>query len=214
MQQNNVGFHWIIMADIIDSGLMDGVLLQSQFKECVEKANEKFAKKILSTLTITLGDEFQGIIKSLADGINIVLFMEEYALKQGYDFRLRYVINYGKIDTPINAEIAYGMLGEGLSTAREQLNSLKKTELRFWFHTHIKAKTEALIHAFTLYDAIVSKWTSPADKQLASAFIKDNDYKIVAEKLEKDRSQIWRRKNSLEISSYFAIKNLINYIAK
>jgi hypothetical protein len=104
------------------------------------------------------------------------------------------------------------MLGEGLSTARELINKLKNTDNRFYFETGNSKKYLALVSAFIVYENIVDKWKSADDKALASLFIKYNDYKVVAEKLGKPRPQIWKRRHSLEINSYFGIKNVLNYI--
>jgi SatD family (SatD) len=204
--------NWIIMADIIDSSQMEAVLLQNQFKNCIEITNKKFKKNMVSPLTITLGDEFQGVAKSLKNCINIIFFIEEFIAQKTFDFQLRYVINYGEIATPINTEIAYSMLGEGLTKAREIINNLKKSDRRFYFEVGKPKKNLALNSAFEIFENIVTKWNNADDKMMATQFIKYKDYKIIAEKLGKPRSQIWKRKHSLEIKSYFAIKNVINYI--
>jgi hypothetical protein len=204
--------YWIIMADIIDSGQNEAVLMQNQFKECVEIVNKKYHKMLVSPLTITLGDEFQGLLNSLSSCVKTSIFMEELIVEKGYNFTLRYVVNYGKIDTPINHEIAYGMLGEGLTNARELLNSLKKTDRRFNFELGKPKKTDAINNAFEIFESLTAKWKTNDDKEMASLFIKYSDYKIIAEKLDKPRSQIWKRRHSLEINSYFAIKKLLYYL--
>ena len=104
------------------------------------------------------------------------------------------------------------MLGDGLTTARELLNSLKKTDRRFNFTTDKLKKSDAINDAFEIFGGLTSKWKSDDDKTMATLFIKYNDYKIIAEKLGKPRSQIWKRKHSLEINSYFALKKVLNYI--
>jgi cellobiose-specific phosphotransferase system component IIA len=127
---------------------------------------------------------------------------------------LRYVINHGKIDTPINHEIAHGMLGSGLSNARKTLESLKKTDKKFDINTQINTKDLALNEAFLIYQNLVSKWNSKNEREIASLFIQYQDYKVVAEKVGVNRSQIWKKERSLNISSYFAIKNVIAYLSR
>lgn len=46
--------------------------------EMVTSANKTFHNELLSPLTITLGDEFQGLSASLSDSMDILLFLEEY----------------------------------------------------------------------------------------------------------------------------------------
>ncbi len=52
----------IFMGDVVNSSDYDGEVLSKGLKELVESTNKKFGKAILSPLTITLGDEFQGIL--------------------------------------------------------------------------------------------------------------------------------------------------------
>jgi len=58
----------------------------------------------------TLGDEFQSVIKNLPAALDIIFSIEEKIAAGGQDFRLRYVLEEGKIETPLNRKIAYGMI--------------------------------------------------------------------------------------------------------
>jgi hypothetical protein len=205
-------FQWILMADIIQSSDYEGFDLAEDFKSLVHNINSKNKKKLLSPLTITLGDEFQGIVKNLKTGLEVILQIEELLLYEKY--HLRYVLYYGEIETPINPEIAYGMLGSGLSSARKMLETLKETERRFRVVSNVNTKSEALNDALWVYQNICSKWNTTEDKLLAAQFINFVDYKLVAEKMGVDRSQIWKKMKSLNISSYFAIRNIISYLSR
>jgi hypothetical protein len=206
--------YWIIMADIIKSTDNQSIETQNNFKSLVNILNVKFKKKLLSPLTITLGDEFQGIANRLKNSILIIIYLEELLIHNQSNLALRYVINHGKIDTPINHEIAHGMLGSGLSNARKTLESLKKTDKKFDINTQINTKDLALNEAFLIYQNLVSKWNSKNEREIASLFIQYQDYKVVAEKVGVNRSQIWKKERSLNISSYFAIKNVIAYLSR
>ena len=52
------------------------------------------------------------------------------------------------------------------------------------------------------------------DYELVTEFLKGGDYKTVAEKLKKKPSLIWKRKRSLKIREYKAIKTLIRRLAE
>lgn len=210
----NIKKYWILMADIVSSKSFDGQKLQRDFDTIVESCNKKYAKNILSPLTITLGDEFQGIVLKAKDGFDIINELEEMIIINNFTFKLRYVLVYGEINTPINTEIAHGMLGNGLTYAREQINNLKAEHERFWVFTS-KSKNNLLINeAFKIYQSIMDKWQTEADRALVSAFMKWKDYKKVAEKINKTRSQIWKREKNLNIYSYFAIKTILKHLIK
>ncbi|KKX47830.1 hypothetical protein L950_0224330 [Sphingobacterium sp. IITKGP-BTPF85] len=184
------------------------------FKETVSKINHDYENSLLSPLTITLGDEFQGLTKDLETALNIIIALEEEIIIQGFDFQLRYVLIYGDIETNINKRIAYEMLGEGLRDARYKLNSMKTNSQRFYIQIGDINLDSLLNNTFLIFENIIDKWNPEKDYNLISAFIKFNDYKIVAEKINKTRSQIWKREKTLNISSYEATKTILKSISK
>lgn len=202
------------MADIIDSRIKNQEQLMQRFKEITNDLNKTYSNKLLSPLTITLGDEFQGIVKTLPFAIAIIIELEEQLIHKQLDFKLRYVLLEGEIETEINKDIAYGMLGPGLTNAREALAELKNSNSRFYFSTTKKTISDALNHALIVYQSIVDSWRVEKDYFLVSEFLTLKDYKKVAEKLEKTRSQIWKREISLNIEGYIALKKVIKYIGE
>jgi len=202
----------ILMADIVRSSEADQAELMRDFSKLVRVVNKSRNMSILSPLTITLGDEFQGIIRGLVEAINIIQELEESLLDRGKIFKLRYVVVEGEVDTPINQEIAYGMLGEGLTRARKQVENLKKSHHRFHFDLKDNIKAEALNHLYIAIQVIIDAWKPDQDYKLVSTFLKNEDYKEVALALNKDRSLMWRRNRTLKIDAYQALKEVAIYI--
>ena len=92
--------HYIIMADIISSRhIKKEQDFMGQFKSLTLKANQQFKSQIISPLTITLGDEFQGIVDTVQTLFELVFFLEEQRIEAGYTFQLRYSLVYGEIET-------------------------------------------------------------------------------------------------------------------
>ena len=199
----------ILMADIQDSRSKNSVILMNFFRQIVDDSNTVFRKTIDSPLTITLGDEFQGVVKNVPNAIRIIYFIEEMIAKNNIDFKLRYVINDGKIDTEINPVRSYEMLGQGLTDARNQLTELKKTKSRFFIKLNSEVISKILNESFVIYQGIVDGWNIGKDHELLSKFIDLQDYKKVAIAISKDKSQVWKRNKNLNIDSYFAIKSVI-----
>src|SRR5690606_22735322 len=104
----------ILMGDIVGSSERPGAPLMAAFQKIIAAANETFAQKILSPLTITLGDEFQGVVGDLHSVVCMVFYIDRELIDLKDPFRIRYSLNYGVIDTPINTKSAHQMLGEGL----------------------------------------------------------------------------------------------------
>ena len=204
--------HYILMADIINSGKKEQKPLMEDFKNLIAEINQIYKADILSPLTITLGDEFQGVIKNLAASIQIILTLEENSIHNKLNFKLRYVLNQGEIETPVNEKIAYEMLGSGLTEARLKLNDSKYKKFRFNIAIDDVLQQSILNDAFIIFENITDKWSLKNDYELASNFIQFKDYKIVSEKMNKTRSLIWKREKTLHMESYNAAKNIIQTI--
>lgn len=203
---------FILMADIVGSRNLDQQMLMNDFREVVIAVNKTSRKSFLSPMTITLGDEFQGVVKDLATALDIILKIEETIVIKEKVFKLRYVLVEGKIETPINRKIGYGMLGKGLTIAREQLTALKSSKARFYFRLNDKKKANTLNSAFFILQDFIDGWRMKMDYYIVSAFFKRKDYKQVAEDLGKDRSLMWKRRKSLRLEEYFALKEVIKYL--
>ena len=202
------------MADIIDSRATNQQLLMSNFREVVKHVNRKNKKDLLSPMTITLGDEFHSVVKDLLAGLNIIMAIEEKIILLEKDFKLRYVLLQGVIETQINSKIAYEMLGTGLTSAREHLAKLKTGKRRFYFNLKDKEKSTALNEAFFVLQSLRDAWKTDKDYYLISGFLQGKDYKQIAENLNKERSLIWKRRKSLKMEEYFSLKEVIKYIGE
>jgi len=207
--------HFILMADIMGSGKAESSALIHDFKSAVKQTNHTMQKGILSPLTITLGDEFQGVIKDLAQALQVILTLEEHLIHASFQFRLRYVLHQGPIETPLNTDTAHGMLGPGLTKARHLLNQLKKQPRGKRFHISLQdtVQAQALNEAFILLQYFLDRWNPARDYELVAAFLKNPDYKAVAASKGKTRSQIYKRHKTLAIMEYNALKTLLTHLA-
>ena len=204
--------HFILMADIVASRRKKQMALMRAFSDLVADTNNTYGRIILSPLTITLGDEFQGIFKKLSHALEVFVYLEESRISRNLGFELRYVIAEGRIETPVNTKVAHGMMGEGLSRAREMLTALKTAHSNFRMDIADKELETALSDATLIFNGITAEWDPSKDHEIISAFLHKQDYKAVAEQLDKDRAQMWRKEKSLRISQYLASKALIKYL--
>jgi hypothetical protein len=206
--------YYILMADIIKSSQKKGAPLMHEFSEIVDSVKQRRQDDFLSPPTITLGDEFQSVIKDLAAAVQVMLAIEEEIIIKRKSFKLRYVLHYGEIETPINPEIAWGMLGTGLATARNLLEELKgRRAERFFLLTEDAEKDAVLNKIFFLYSAVIDDWKTK-DAETLSLFLQYPDYKVVAEKLQKDRSLLWRKEKTLRLREYNTAKALVTLLGK
>ncbi|WP_157971961.1 SatD family protein [Pleomorphovibrio marinus] len=164
----------------------------------------------MSPLTITLGDEFQGVLKNEFSFYEVLTWIEKNKWRSNEEIRLRYVLEYGQIETDINTEIAHGMMGEGLKIAREKLSNLKKEKALFSISQNVKQAElkQIMVH---LYLSHVGDWNW-RDKDLIWNFLEFTDYKTVAERLQKDTSLIWKRQYSLGLDNYQKLKRALEIV--
>lgn len=116
-----------IIGDIKDSRKIasrDDV--QEKLKKTLNDINTKHIRHIASKFTITLGDEFQGL---LHNGENTIAIITEIEMKM-FPLRIRFGIGIGEITTEINRELAIGADGPGYHKAREAIEYIKQNEKR------------------------------------------------------------------------------------
>lgn len=119
----------VVMGDLVASEASASVRAMHQaFNRGVAAANRKFAPA--SPLTITLGDEFQGLASTLASAWEIAAALRLRLLQEG--LRCRFVVGLVRIDTPLNPERSWNMMGPGLAQARDRLNQ-KQTQNAYRF---------------------------------------------------------------------------------
>jgi hypothetical protein len=204
----------ILMGDIVGSRTKNQLTLINSFKETIHEVNKEKKNDFLSPMTITLGDEFQSVTKNLLVALGIIFRIEEKIAASGKNFKLRYILEEGEIETPLNHKIAYGMLGSGLTSAREHLESSKITRKRFVFYLDNKKRSMALNDAFLVFQGFIDDWNINKDYAIIGMFLEHKDYKQVAEEANKDRSLMWKRARSLKLDQYFATKDIIKYIGE
>jgi len=204
--------YFVLMGDIVGSSGKEGAKLMEDFKAVVASANANFSEQIYSPLTITLGDEFQGVVKDLPSVVCMLFYIDRELIDLTDPFRIRYSLEYGDIDTPINTRNAYGMLGEGLTNARKGLEELKGQRRHYRLKTGKFYTDEMLNGLFELYDSMYSDW-SEKDREYLSKFFEKDDYKWVSEKMFRDPSTVWRKRNSLKLNEFNTAKKLIELTA-
>lgn len=113
----------VLIGDIISSKeIKNRADIQSNLDKIFKKINSS-DKNLSSPLTITLGDEFQGVFDK-AESIFKNIWLISLSV---YPVKIRFAIGIGEITTRLNKKQAIGMDGPAFYNARNGLNELKKT---------------------------------------------------------------------------------------
>ena len=97
---------------------------QNKLNNILNEINEIYSNSISSNFTITLGDEFQGLLHSGEHVMEII----QYIKKESYPIKIRFGIGIGAITTDINSAISIGADGPGYYKARDSIEQLKVLE--------------------------------------------------------------------------------------
>ena len=120
--------YFALIGDIVQSRqIRDRGQLQQNFRRSLEQIRQQFPDQFISRPTVTIGDEFQAVLRN-GDHLFAMLQQLEDALP-GVGFR--YGLGLGQIDTEINPDAAIGMDGPAFHFARSAVEEARKQDRRF-----------------------------------------------------------------------------------
>lgn len=200
--------HFVLMGDVVASSKIPGTIVAGELGEMIRLANHLGADSLLSPLTITLGDEFQGVIRSGIETQKLIFLLERCRLQTTAKIKLRYSQAFGAIDTPVNLEIAHGMIGPALSAARKPLTRKGKHRKHAYVRVGIDYLNDMLEDLYTVSLSISSRWKA-ADYKLVCEMLSNSNDRMVGELFEMDASEVWKRRKNLRIGEFQAMERSI-----
>lgn len=172
----------VLMGDIVGSASAHSAgALHLAFNRAIAWANKAYAADIASPLTITLGDEFQGLLASLARAFDLAQALRLKLVGEGVS--CRFVIGLVWLETPLNRERAWNMMGPGLSEARAALND-KRTANAYRFSLPNEPLVQPLMDA--VGDSITQveqDWTETQRRYFAATRGDDRTNAKIAKRL-------------------------------
>jgi len=107
-----------VIADIVASrSIEDRYVVQKALKDTLDTINKEYAHALVSPFTLTLGDEFQGLLSDVSDLFEIIdLIRFEHV-----DIGFRFGIGIGEILTEIDPQSSLGADGPAYWNARKAL---------------------------------------------------------------------------------------------
>lgn len=127
--------YYAIIGDIVNSKKISNRLeIQEKLKNYLEEINKKYNKTIAANFIITLGDEFQGLLKSSQFLFEILSKIESVMRP----LKIRFGIGIGDITTNIDNKMSIGSDGPAWWRARDMIYELKKNEKGLKLISNIK----------------------------------------------------------------------------
>jgi DNA-binding CsgD family transcriptional regulator len=206
-----------IIGDMIDSKKISNRFeSQKKLKDVLNDVNAIYSNDIESKLMITLGDEFQGLLKSGSNVISII----EYIQYRMYPIHFRFGIGIGKIETEINQLVPFGADGSAYHHARDMITQLKNEQKKNkTSNANIKIASddnneglELLLNTIlSLCTTISQRWTA-RQREIAfeSMFTGENQREIAA-RLCISQSAVYKL---LSKADYYTYKNAMDTVSQ
>jgi hypothetical protein len=192
----------VIMGDLVASErLHDPSALHIRFNAHVTAQNAASAAQMISPLTITLGDEFQGLAATMADALPIMRALRHRFLSDDID--CRFVIGLADIQSPINHSNAWNMMGPGLSRARDKLNE-KDTATLYRFSLPDSPNLERLLDAVGMGLTIIENGWTPRQRGDIIAQLGNHSAKDIAQARNVSVHSIYKVRASGHFEAYRA----------
>ncbi|SHI23619.1 SatD family (SatD) [Sporobacter termitidis DSM 10068] len=187
--------------------------VQEELKQILGGINSAYADVIASKFTLTLGDEFQGLLKSSQQAVEIA----ERLIKELHPHGIRFGIGLGEIYTDIDPDKALGADGPAYHLAREGVDALK-ADGRFGkgfavaFHTD-KPDAMLLNALCRAVSDIESAWTDRQREIVWAAEKFDGRQRPAANALKISKSVVSRQLKAANFSGYrYLLDSLGSYL--
>lgn len=209
-----------VIGDIVKSRkLEERAQIQDKLKYLLAEINDKYKADLASDFMITLGDEFQGLLRYGGHTLQILSEIET-----GMEpVRLRFGLGIGQIKTAIDPKFPLGADGPAYHNARKMIDQLKANEKKYeTAAANIRIATgqdtdeidDLLNSLFSLCTILKSKWT-PRQKEIISCYLQTekNQHKT-AEKLGIKQSNVNRALKSAGFYSYLEARRAADRILR
>ncbi|HFE63215.1 hypothetical protein B1H10_04945 [candidate division KSB1 bacterium 4484_188] len=146
----------VLIGDISGSKQLSGMdRYQTQLfvKSAIVQINEQFSSSIEAPMTITKGDEFQGLIDAPAHAYEMIHALQ----KMVFPIRVRYGIGIGSIFR-MGGVLPIEMDGPAFHKANKALNLAKKKKCDIWYLSDNETLNQMINTIFSLITAIKSRW--------------------------------------------------------
>ncbi|HSH35264.1 SatD family protein [Schnuerera sp.] len=203
-----------IIGDIIDSrNIEDRSQIQEKLKKILRDVNIKYKEYVISKWTITLGDEFQALIKPNLEIFKIL----DYISYKMDPIKIRFGMGLGEIYTNINYEKSIGADGPAYWNARDAIeiihdnNNYGNSKISY----KSKNKNDEIINNLLNYtDWMKENWTN-TQREVLYALLENNIYnenfkqKLLAKELGISESAMSKRVRTSGIRLYLSSRNSV-----
>lgn len=205
-----------VIGDIVCSRtLRDRGEVQQKLWGVLQAVNERYEEDIASDFMITLGDEFQGLLKRGAITMDIVEEIED----RMYPVSIRFAIGVGEITTDIDRRLPLGADGPAYHNARRVMNELKSAEkkpkspgaYKMMASQGDNGGTDLLLNSILMLCSVIKRDWSPRQREIISAYRACGDQSRAADSLGITQSSVHK---GLTNANYYSYQSALDTMAK
>ncbi len=160
---------------------------QKKLGNILEKINQSYGEDMAADFTITLGDEFQGLMTGGDHVLDVILQIKAAVLPEG----IRFGVGIGEMSTAIIPSMALGADGPAYYMARRAIEYAKETERRNkWAETDMVMECEGggrdievLNQMLCLMYSMESMWSEKQKRTIWDMLLHRDGQKKAAERM-------------------------------
>lgn len=205
-----------IIGDIKNSrNINDRNEIQNKLNVVLKYINDKYKDNLSAKFVITLGDEFQGLLK-IGDNLLTIL---KYIQREMYPVKIRFGIGIGEISTNIIYEAAIGADGPAYYAARKMIDEirlqekkLKKqaTDIKISIYEEENFEVDEINIMLTLIKIIEENWTEKQRFTVWDMLENGGSQMDCAKRMKTTQSTVARRLADGNYITYESTKEVIN----
>lgn len=194
-----------VIADLVGSRqIQDRRGAQALLRQVLQEINKTYQDQMASDFSLTLGDEFQGVLKA-PEKILEILFQIKFRL---HPLKIRFGVGFGQISTAIDPAQSIGADGPAYYVARQMISEVKRiqsgkkalhVDMQFG-HAERTGCLDALNAGLCLMHFIESGWTNKQRENIKDSLFSDLNQSQLALKKGLNQSTIHR---SLTSAGYY-----------
>lgn len=205
-----------VIGDIVESKkLKNRNAVQETLRQVLAGINARHGGRIASKFMITLGDEFQGLLRAGDCAMEILDTIE----RGMYPTRLRFGIGVGGITTNIDPELPLGADGPAYYNARRMLEELKAAGKRKMESRHnikiaieqYEEVSELLNAVFSLNTALKARWTDRQREVIGAYLSCGGTQSEAAQRLGIHQSNVQK---ALASADFYTYQKAVGTVAK
>jgi len=208
--------YFAVIGDIVGSKkTQEREIVQQKLSSALNRINSMYKENIASKFMITLGDEFQGLLRN---GNYLMEIIEKIEIEM-HPVRIRFGIGVGRIVTDINPDLPLGADGPAYYNARRMIDEIKSSEKKKMEpKTNMKIMIEGnedisqfINTIFALNTAIKSRWTDRQREVIATYMDNKGTQLEIAQKLSIHQSNVQK---ALSNSYFYNYQQALDTVTK